>query len=205
MIKTLTLAFLTTVSAFGQFLPNSVGVVYLTSESTDSYNLTIVFPNQVLVKSFKDANNSILTLDTLKYRGEITLFDKNGDLLTVEPKTNFLIQLWCDNDGGTQYRPTLKTSTKKVQFKRRLTGVSKIQNIACFVIANRNKQNVEQPNYKESNNIELEGDFNNDGKVDCFLWTYHDEAENCDGEPKNQLGINLQIGNKYFGLRCCGP
>ena len=199
--KIFLIIFSSTVCVYGQFRPNSLGVAYLTGETTDSYLLTIAFPIWTLEK-YKSGDWQIK--DSLDYTGEITFLDKDGDLLTIKQNNHFKVQFWCENDGGTQFRPTLEMSIQKKKFKRKINGINEIQNIACFVITNRIDIKMEALD-NLSKDIKLKGDCNNDGQIDCFLWTYYDEAENCSGEPKNHLGIRLQIGKEHFSLRCCGP
>ncbi len=205
MTRIFLIVILSTIWSYGQFRPNSIGVVYLTKETTDTYQLTIALPVQALEKSDLNSFWANQTNNSVDFHGEITFFDKSGELLTIGQKANFKVELWCENDGGSQYRPIWTTSIEKKKFKRKIKRVNEIQNIACFVIINKTTLKAEQPDYKVSSDIKLEGDYNNDGLSDCFLWTYYDEAENCSGQPVNHLGINLQIGKKYFGLRCCGP
>lgn len=199
--KILLIILSSTVFVYGQFRPNSIGVAYLTSETADSYLLTIAFPIWTLEKY---ESGDWQKKDSLDYTGEITFFDKDGDLLTVKQNNNFKVQFWCENDGGSQFRPTLEISVQKKKFKRKIKGINEVQNIACFAIINRAAKKTATLDYS-SKDIKLKGDFNNDGQIDCFLWTYYDEAENCSGEPKNHLGIKLQIGKEHFSLRCCGP
>jgi hypothetical protein len=125
--------------------------------------------------------------------------------LKIALKANFKVSLWCENDGGMQYRPAWTTTIAKGRFKRKLNAVNEIQNIACFAIVNKTATKPEKPDYKISKDIVLEGDYNDDGLIDCFLWTYRDDAKNCSGQPVNHLGINLQRGSKSITLRCCGP
>jgi hypothetical protein len=201
MTKTFLIICLTAVSVYGQFRPNSIGVAYLTNETTDTYLLTIAFPIQTLEK--ENIGDRQLK-DSIDYTGEFTFFDNYGELLTIKQKTHFKVQFWCENDGGIQFRPILVISIQKKNFKRKIQGINEVQNIACFVITNRTNAKVE-PLDNLSKDIKLRGDLNNDGQIDCFLWTYYDEAENCSGEPKNNLGIKLQTSKGDFNLRCCGP
>jgi hypothetical protein len=204
MIRTLTLLFLTTICAYSQFRPNAIGVVYLADESTDIYHLTIVFPMQSLQNSdYQLAGDFKKVIDKFQYAGEMTLFDDAGELMSIKQPAEFRIEFWCENDGGIQYRPTLQTSLKKARFKRKLKGVTEIQNLACFAIVNRTADKVVQPDNPDPNAVRLKGDYNNDGQVDCLLITY--ESEECEGEPKNRLGMILQLGADQFSLRCCAP
>jgi hypothetical protein len=131
------------------------------------------------------------------------LFDKAGSLSTIKQKAEFEIQFWCDNDGGVQYRPTFNASIKKAKFKRRINGIKELQNLACFAIVNQTGGKAERTDSKGSGDIKLSGDYNHDGQIDCFLLTH--QSEDCEGEPKNNLGLILQVGTKQFSLRCCGP
>ncbi len=104
-----------------------------------------------------------------------------------------------------QYRPTWKTSIAKNKFKRKITAHKEIQNIACFALVNQTLAKLETPDYTLSKTKVIEGDYNKDGVIDCFLWTRYDEAENCSGQPLNNLEIVLQVGKRSTHLRCCGP
>ena len=192
--------------AFGQFKPNSIGVCYLEKEMADGYYLTIALPYQTLDSTaIKPIGKFSKIIDSLAYSGQIILFDGEGELCQINNKEKFLIELWCENDGGTQYRPILQTKIKKADVKRKLIGVKELQNICCFVLINKKNEYQPDTDVKKSNEIKLNGDYNKDKKIDCFIWTYHDAAKNCSGEPKNNLGIELQIGKQHYTLRCCGP
>jgi hypothetical protein len=204
MTKTFIALVLTTICSYGQFRPNSIGVVYLTGESSDTYHVTILFPIQNLEKSDYNLTGDFKkVIAKFDHDGEITLFDKTGDLLTIKQKAEFQIRFWCENDGGIQYRPTFDISIKKEKFKRKIKGMEEIQNIACFAIVNRTLDKVEKTDSNESSDIKLSGDYNNDGRIDCHLLTY--TGEDCDGEPKNDFELILKIGTRQFNLRCCGP
>ncbi len=142
---------------------------------------------------------------SLDFSGEVLIFDKNGDLLKLELKATFKVAFWCENDGGMQFRPTWKTSIEKPRFKRKIKAIGELQNIACFALINPTTAKIDRPDYKVSKDIVLEGDYDNDGAIDCFLWTYLDDSENCSGQPVNHLAINLQRGKRSIPLRCCGP
>ncbi|MEI9919915.1 MAG: hypothetical protein WDO14_14120 [Bacteroidota bacterium] len=141
---------------------------------------------------------------TFTFPGAINFFDENRDLVPIQGPFDFKIQEWCENDGGVQTRPTLKLVINKSKLKRKLTRRTNIQNIACFVIANPSAIQNKTTN-SVSKNIVMTGDRNNDGQIDCFISTYYDEAENCDGQPLNHLRINLNAGGITYALRCCGP
>ena len=205
-MKNSTLLLLLTVlnfcSAYGQFKPNSIGICYLQQETVDYYSLKISLPFQTLT----DQSLAPEKLnDSITFSGQITLFDKTGQIIRIENNDKFLLEFWCENDGGIQYRPTLKTKIKKADFKLPLVAINELQNICCFVVLNQTEQKTAITESKTTTNIKLTGDYDNDGNIDCFIWTDPDEAENCDGEPKNNLRIMLQVGKLNYRIRCCGP
>ncbi len=193
-------------TALGQFKPNSIGVCYLQKEDAEFYHLTVALPFETLQKQEIQYDTVFKTvIDTVAYSGQIILFDNAGEVFRINNKKKFLLQFWCDDDGGTQYRPTLKMRIKKTDLKRPLTAINKIQKICCFVMVNSTGRGMEPVKIPSNKPVAMKGDYNGDGKTDCFLWTYYDEAENCDGKPANNLGIVLSVGNKEYRLRCCGP
>jgi len=107
MIRIFTILFLSTISSFGQFIPNSIGVAYLNGETSDAYELTIVLPVQMLEKSVDNSRGDNVANEVVSFQSPVTLFDRNGELLTFKSSSKFTVQLWCDNDGGSQYRPML--------------------------------------------------------------------------------------------------
>jgi hypothetical protein len=190
---------------YKSFRQNSIGVAYVSSETETSYVLKITLPLQTLSDSLVAAVKAGHALDPLRYLGLLELFDDKGKLLSVRQNVKYAIQFWCDNDGGAQYRPTVDLSLNKKYLKRKLLKNDEIQGIACFVMLNRTKSKLDQLDHSVSTDVKLSGDYDGDGEPECILWTQHDEAENCDGMPLNHLQINLQVGKRSFGLRCCGP
>jgi hypothetical protein len=191
---------------YGQFKPNSIGICYLQQDTGNYYLLTIALPFQTLIdQSSKQILEFQKVIDSISYSGEVILFDKTGEIFRIENKDKFLLKFWCENDGGIQYRPMVNIKIKKTNFKRPLTGISQLQNICCFAIVDRVKQTTEVTDLPASADVNLMGDYDSDGKIDCLIWTDIDEARNCDSEPPNNLRIMLQVGKQYFRMRCCGP
>jgi hypothetical protein len=192
--------------AFGQFKPNSIGVCYLQHETADEYSLTISLPLETLLSESRQPEAEFKeVIDTITYNGQIILFDDKGELCSINNKEKLLVEFWCENDGGTQFRPTLKATIKKNKLLRQLSGIIVIQNICCFALLNKSNFRIEETKLKNLSSIKLKGDFDKNGKYDCAIWTYKDDAGNCDGKPDNNLMIMLQVGKKSYGLRCCGP
>lgn len=44
-----------------------------------------------------------------------------------------------------------------------------------------------------------------DAKPEAVVVTAPDEAQNCDGQPKNNLTVTLITASPQEALRCCGP
>jgi hypothetical protein len=120
MAKAFILVILSTVCSYGQIRPNSIGVVYLTAETNETYQLTISLPVQTLEKSDLNSFWNQQTDRNLPFKGEITFFDKGGELLSIEQKVNAKVDQWCENDGGSQYRPTWTASMRRGNSNERL-------------------------------------------------------------------------------------
>ncbi|MBK6965271.1 MAG: hypothetical protein IPH20_15400 [Bacteroidales bacterium] len=171
-------------------------------DTADYYFLTVSLPFQTLT----DQNQVPEKLtDSIPYSGQITLFGKTGEIISIENNDKFILEFWCENNGGIQHRPTLKTKIKKANFRVPLVAINELQDICCFVVLNRTEQKTEICDSKTAINIKLTGDYDSDGIIDCLIWTDPDEAENCDGKPENNLKIMLQVGKLNYRIRCCGP
>jgi len=201
-MKTLIVLLLTSACAYGQFKPNSIGVVYLTRESKESYFFTIALDASTLTRSDKKGSFKP-TADSVSHTGNILFFDNKGQLAVMYKKLNFKINPWCSSDSTITHRVTLDMVIRKTDFKRKVEGVPELQNISCFVLLNNTHVKTEHPDYTVSPDIKLRGDFDTDGQMDCFIWT-RNEVANCEGEPASQLGIRMQVGKKQYSLRCCG-
>lgn len=183
------------ISSYGQFKPNTIGVVTLTKESKESYFFTITLNASSLAKPTQK--------DSIAHTGNILFFDEKGQLAVMYRKLNFKVLPWCATDSTLKQKLTLDMVIKKTDLKRKVEAVPDIQNISCFVLLNNTHTKTEHPDYSVSPVIRLKGDFDNDGQMDCFIWTKN-EAGLCEGEPANHVGIKLQIGKQSNNLSCCG-
>lgn len=200
-MKTIYLLLISTAFAYGQFKPNSIGVVYLTKESKESYFFTIALDASTLTRSNKK-NAFKAAIDSISHTGNIFFFDNKGQLAVMYKKLNFKIMPWCASDTTITHRVTLDMVIKKTDLKRKVEGLPDLQNMSCFVLLNNTHVKTEHPDYTVSPDIRLRGDFDTDGQMDCFIWT-RNEVATCEGEPSSQLGIKLQIDKRTFNLRCC--
>src|SRR5688572_25494566 len=80
MTKIFILVLLSTICSYGQFRLNSIGVAYLTGETTHAYLLKIVLPLEILERSDLNSFWAKQTNNGVNFHGEITFFDKSGEL-----------------------------------------------------------------------------------------------------------------------------
>jgi hypothetical protein len=200
-MKTIVVLILTTACAYGQFKPNSIGVVYLAKESKESYFFTLTLHGTTLAKEYKPKDASKPT-DSIAHTGNFFFFDEKGQLAVMYKKLRFKIEPWCSADSTMKYKLSVDMVIRKTDFKRKVEGLPEIQNISCFVLFNNTHVKTEHPDYSVSPDIKLKGDFDNDGQMDCFIWTA--AGTPCEGEPKNNLAVKLQIAKQQFNFRCCG-
>jgi hypothetical protein len=185
------------------FKENSIGVAFFVSETESEYGLEIVFPFQCLT-DFKIENRVDELIETstkFKFNSQLTLFDESGEIGSIEIKDSIEIRFWCENDGGIQFRPTLNLKVKKHNLKRVLRNNFEIENVACFSIVNRNLNTVikQVSNTYLSNEIQLKGDIDDDGKIEVLIWSELDESGICDHS------FHLVFNEKDYYLNCCGP
>jgi len=191
-----------------KLIDNSIGVVYVLSENNKTYELKIVVPRPFL-KEFqlnKPTYEFKLVAGEFAFPDKILLFDESGVFDTLKTQEKWEIKLWCENDGGIQYRPENHLIIEKNSIRRKLIINSELQNICCFALVNPNeeikksKSTLSKISDKE---IRLKGKYGLNNWVALFV--VPDEAYNCDGEPDNNLAIRLYTDGSDFGLRCCGP
>lgn len=189
-----------------KFKENSVGIAFLTDQNETEYELKIVFPFESLTGY--SIENPILELKNPihKFNSDciLTLFDNFGVLTRLEGNNEFNIEFWCENDGGIQFRPVLNKLIKKNLLDRKVTlleNQEELDRIFSFILINENSKNPIQSLNSEYLNkkILMNGDLNNDGKVDVLIYKEIDETGIC-----NWSYHLLQFDNDFY-LNCCGP
>ena len=131
------------------------------------------------------------------------MFDGAGELGELKD-AKFSMRFWCDNDGGQQYRPEATVKVNVSAFPRALAPVKATQSVAAFVVVAPAKK-LPKLVAVSLKGPELVGDLNADGKPEAVVVTAPDEAQNCDGQPKNNLTVTLITASPQEALRCCGP
>ncbi len=187
--------------------PDAVGVVYLVAESDKSVDLEIVFPEmQAIIYPELFSGDSYEATAPVLVEGHLVLFDAKGPLVTIKNFPQFYLRFWCENDGGTQFRPEAKMTIPKSLLKRPLKRDTELQGIAAFVYVSSVKSSTLTDTLDPGNlDIRLTGDLYGNGHKKSLIWVTPDEAGNCDGEPENNLTIHLKTSRMDSALRCCGP
>ncbi|MEZ5004283.1 MAG: hypothetical protein R2730_14730 [Chitinophagales bacterium] len=198
--------FLLTTGYTNAFQINTIGVVYLNSSTQDEYELTIVFPMSAIpVHNNYIYQSQSAIVDSLKVKSDVVLFDNKGIIGKITDIEIAYIQFWCENDDGIQFRPEIKIMINKNQLVGELQAQSDLQNLSCFAIINYDQSKLHKVEREHQFNLEMEGDINNDGINEIEIYSYYDDAENCDGLPINHLVVVQKTGSTITKLRCCGP
>tara|TARA_Y100001972_G_C7644287_1_gene323686 strand:+ start:280 stop:912 length:633 start_codon:yes stop_codon:yes gene_type:complete len=189
---------------------NSIGLVYLKALVSDSSaDIEIVLPEpsaNELPNGYKEKYFDSGEIIEIPFDGELQLFDSKGELITLHGKQTFKMQFWCENDGGIQFRPTLELKISLDDFNRLFDVEPELQKLIGFVITNPELSKLSRPASEHlSKDVRLTGDINGDGTPEAVVFVFYDDAENCDGEPQNNLVINLATSERSFWMRCCGP
>lgn len=206
IIITIFYLFLLTIGYSNAFQINAIGVVYLNSSTQDEYELNIVFPMSALPVHDKHIYQSqSIIVDTLTIKSEVVLFNNKGIIGKITDVEMVWIKFWCENDDGIQFRPEIKIMIDKNQLAGELQAQSDLQNLSCFAILNYDQSQLHKAEREHQFNLEMEGDINNDGINEIEIYSYYDDAENCDGLPLNNLVVLQKTGCTITKLRCCGP
>jgi hypothetical protein len=183
-----------------------VGIVRLVGESKTQYFLDIVLPLNLKTgcKECSLPGNMYKTNVKVPIRDGFQFFDSKGIIGSIVVK-EIPLKFWCENDGGIQFRPTVRIRINKDKISRRFKIKSDLNGIVAFakIVSSKDRTNLIplklKPDYK------LLGDINGDGFVDAAIEVSIDDLSGCDppGDPKKY--ISLEVGNNSYPLRCCGP
>ena len=109
-----------------KLIDNSIGVVYVMSENNKTYELKIVVPLPFL-KEFqlnKSTYEFKLVAGEFDFPDKILLFDESGVFDTLKTQEKWKIRLWCENDGGIQYRPENHVIIEKNSIRKKLIKIA---------------------------------------------------------------------------------
>lgn len=185
------------------FVDNTIGVAQVIDTSYDSIQFRLIVPIQNLsgykINNWNDDVPPII--GSIKYNGTISFYDETGLLVDVAGEFDFDIRFWCENDGGIQYRPELIIQLPKSSFDRKLNGHPLIENIACFVLLNKNPNHSFNPidDNIDIGKVIMKVDLDSNGMTDVAITITEDETGLC-------INSILLISNDNISyLNCCGP
>lgn len=169
--------------------PGTAGVFYVKKSDASVYEVEIVFPQTELTEG-----------PALS----ISLYDEQGLIAVVEPSLAKAVtsQGWCFNDGGDQSRPTIKAKLPVTAFKRAPQARSALQNLAGFALVGKGVKPPKLELGPDVKDLRLKVKLDTSGSQ-LAIGVY--DSFDCDGAPKNSLGIDLEVGSESRALRCCGP
>lgn len=182
---------------------NSIGLASVSGYEEKGVSYILIdaaFPRTYLINDSQELNNQ-----TFEQFTNIKIYNIAGSYLLLDTTGTFKfkMQFWCDNDGGTQYRPTTQLKIDTYDLLGDYLVDYELQNLLGFAVADLNK---------EIKSVKMEGEkplvtLNTDTEdfPNAFIWTTPDDAENCDGKPRNNIMIFLKTAKGNYSMRCCGP
>jgi hypothetical protein len=204
-MKHLLFLILLPLSCFGQVRleQNSIGLAYIAGyeEMSDSYTLIdIAIPRDYLTN-----DNNSLNGKTFIQNANIKIYNVSRSYLLLDTTANFEFQMefWCENDGGTMYRPTAHLKVNSGQILGDYIVNYELQDLLGFAVINLNEEI--QPATKGQIEPEIVLNISSRDMPSAYVWTDFDDAENCDGKPDNNIVIFLKTSKGNFFMRCCGP
>lgn len=190
-----------------EILPGAVGVAYRVSSDAEWTTVDVVFPASTVKNPGGGwiERGETATKGPGYVRGAVVLFDARGRLIELPSSKGLKMVFWCENDGGQQYRPTLRTKVATSKLARPLRGVEALQSLAAFAVVTPAGKTVKLAPIRLQEAEPLTGDLDGDGKPEAAILTSPDDAQNCDGKPANNLTLTLRTAQGDDSLRCCGP
>lgn len=190
---------------FGQthLKPNSVGLAYVGGyEGTEGSHILIdiAFPRANLNKDSKELNEK-----SFEQTGNVKIYNVSRSYLLLDTTAtfSFKMEFWCENDGGTQYRPTTHLKVDTYELLGDYIVDYELQDLLGFAVVDLNEEI--KPVEFGNNDPRITLNTTSISSPIAMIWTTPDDAENCDGEPNNNLMIFLKTAIGNFTMRCCGP
>lgn len=186
----------------------SVGVAFLENQDDERYWLALTFPEEMLGSS-----DHRLPETAIVVTGRISLFDEKGELWSGDIKhAELKPEFWCENDGGSHYRPVLRITLKKSTLPRPLVRNTKQDDVAAFVGVGPKKSFLalkaqtaageSTQNYPDFWEKEV-GRGTANGAIIAQLIESYTEA-GC-GNELLQDALSLRTARGKAAIRCCGP
>ena len=204
-MKHLLLFILIPISCFGQVRleQNSIGLAYIAGyEETNNGStfIDIAIPRDYLTNDINSLNGKTFTQNA-----NIKIYNVSRSYLLLDTTANFefKVEFWCENDGGTQYRPTAHIKVNNRQILGDYMVDYELQDLLGFAVIDFTRQI--RTVTKGALEAKIVLNIARQDEPSAYVWTDLDDAENCDGKPDNNLVVFLKTAKGNFSMRCCGP
>ena len=157
---------------------NAVGVFYVKDVDQESIEVKIAIP-----KDFVSGNILLVEEPGKKYfqwyflvenDKIISLYDDKGKIADISPDNKFIGKFWCENDGGSQYRPQLVLTMSKKDFKRVPRALDPEVSVAGFVSVGSIESKELKPNQTRFKDAKvysrLKGVLNEIAEIELAIW-----------------------------------
>jgi len=204
-MKYLLLLILLPFTSFGQVSleSNSIGLAYIAGYEGNSNGYTLI--DIAIPRDYLTNDNSNFNGKNFQQNVNIKIFNVSRSYLLLDTTAtfDFKLEFWCDNDGGTQYRPTAHLKVDNSQILGDYIVNYELQDLLGFAVIDLSEQM--KPATKGQIEPKVALKINGSDITSAYVWTDLDDAENCDGKPENNLIVFLKTFKGNFFMRCCGP
>ncbi len=194
----------------------TVGIVSIERETPDNYQLKIIFPHIVAAES-PDRNRDPIWLkknDTVRLPNSLQLFNDAGEVAKIDKILPVRLDLWCQNDGGIQYRSTVDLVVPRNELRLSTNKLSKVEKFGLFaVVGNVNelapvKTSVVSTGAgqnKITRKLILEGKQPKTNRLVTRVFEAGNPRWDGCGDGDERPSLILETALATSNLRCCGP
>ncbi len=179
----------------------------LKSQAADTYTIKLVFPNSQVGGTSSPQGQADVKYSKRQYpvqvEGDVFLYDSKGLLGKITLPPQIQGSFWCENDGGSQYRPEHVVEIKKSALKRPLALLDKNSSFTAFALVDENVT-LGPITYKIPENskvlFEQKTMVGADKFANAMIAVWNDK-----GVVKSGPYTSLIAGSKSYALTCDGP
>jgi hypothetical protein len=194
----------------------TVGIVSIERETSDNYQLKIIFPSIVAAESPARNRDPIWLKknDTVRLQNSLQLFNDAGEVAKIVKMLPVKIDRWCQNDGGIQYRSTVDLILPKRDLRSPLHEFSRVENFALFAVVGKIEElapvstsvvNTGTGQHQITRKLILEGRQPPTNRLVTRVFEEGNPRwDGCDGE-ESLPSLMLETARSKSNLRCCGP
>lgn len=186
----------------------SVGAVFLLdSNSKKTFKIKVVFPNEQVVGTSAPEGQKDKEYTERRYpvnlESDVVFYDGDGLLGKIHLPKIIEGTFWCENDGGTKYRPELIIDVEKNLLKRPLSKRDEKSGFSAFALVDE-KSKLENITYKVPTTNKVIHKYtskigsSNSENIQFLSW-------NDAGAVKYGPYAGLVTGNTYYSLTCDSP